>query len=60
MENIEKAKQLSKLFKESAETLDELIEIIEKETNTEENTNKVEELTGRFLIKMMQINELQK
>lgn len=46
------------IFKDSIEILDELIEIEEKETIGEKDLKRQEELIGRFLFKMTELQNV--
>lgn len=47
-----------RIFKDSIEILDELIEIEEKETIGEKDLKRQEELIGRFLFKMTELQNV--
>ena len=47
-----------RIFKDSVEILDELIEVEEKETIGEKDLKRQEELIGRFLFKMTELQNV--
>lgn len=55
---MEQYKEMSKLFRDTADIIDELIELDEKEKTGEDNTEHQEVLLGKFMVKMVQLNAL--
>lgn len=62
MENIEKLKKMSELFKEIADIIDSVIVYSEKnkETLKEEERKDFESLIGRYTLKTIEISQLLK
>lgn len=48
--------KLRDLFRESADIIDEMLELERREANGEEVTKEVESVAGRFMIKMVEIS----
>lgn len=53
---MERYKKMSKLFRDTADILDELIELDEKEKTGEDNSEQQEILLGKFMVKLVQLN----
>ncbi len=51
-------KRMRDIFKESGNILDELIEITESGNESQEAKEKIESLTGRFMIKMIELQSI--
>lgn len=45
-------------FRETADIIDELIALSDRESKGEDVTRELESVVGRFMIKLMQLNEL--
>lgn len=48
------------VFREAADIIDELLELGEKENKGEDVNKELESVTGRFMYKMVEMNELSK
>lgn len=46
------------MFRESADIIDELLELDKREKNGEDVAKELESVLGRFMLKMMKISEL--
>lgn len=46
-------------FRESADIIDEMLALEEREKNGEDVKNELESVVGRFVMKMLEINSLQ-
>ena len=54
MENVEKLREMSKMLRDSADALDEVIVAIEVE-----DESKIEDAMGRFVMKLFKLKTLQ-
>ena len=55
MENI---KEMGELFRELADTCDEIVVLQEKENNGEDVKEKSEELLGKFMVKILKLQQM--
>jgi hypothetical protein len=56
--DIEKLKKMRDILKKSADILNELIVVSEKDSPTKEDEEKREDLTGKFLVQLIKIQAL--
>lgn len=57
MQEKEKIKEMAQTFREAADILDEIAELDGKEGMTREERKEKEELSARFLLKMIKIQQ---
>lgn len=57
MQSKEEIKEMAQTFREAADILDEIAELDDKEGMTREERKEKEELSARFLLKMIKIQQ---
>ena len=58
LEDIKAMMEMRDLFRDSADVIDELIELVERQELGEDVVKEVEAVTGRFILKMMKLQSL--
>ncbi|SHH06077.1 hypothetical protein [Tepidibacter thalassicus] len=59
MNDVKELIKMRNTFKEAVDIIDELLNLKEKENNGEDIKKELENVIGRFVIKMLELNSLQ-